>query len=155
MVSLTPRIELALVIEHGWERDGAARRNAFGQIAVSRMQQKLRDRHWLENSADEKSKKNPAPSPPTINEELAKVVKNPGPDLAVWGWHRGLLHGLFGVPASNLAFAGRADIVPVVGSSHGHALAPKNAGFAARYIELGMAKPAGVLCQRCEFVRKS
>ena len=32
---------------------------------------------------------------------------------------------------------------------------PGKAGFEVRYIEFGMAKPPGVLCQRCEFVRKS
>lgn len=51
--------------------------------------------------------------------------------------------------------AGRVCVAPVVGSTHGHALVPKKAGFEARYIEFGMANPPGVLCQRCEFVSKS
>lgn len=61
----------------------------------------------------------------------------------------------YGVPASYLALAGRVYIAPVTGSAHGHGLLPKNAGFAVRYMEFGMAKPPGVLCQRWEFVRKS
>jgi hypothetical protein len=60
-----------------------------------------------------------------------------------------------GVPASYLALAGRVYIAPVAGSTQGHGLLPKKAGFAVRYIELGMVNPPGVLCQRCEFVRKS
>jgi hypothetical protein len=62
---------------------------------------------------------------------------------------------LYGAPASYLALAGRVYIAPVAGSTHGHGLLPKKAGFELRYIEFGMANPPGVLCQCCEFVRKS
>ncbi len=37
-----------------------------------------------------------------------------------------------GVPASNLALAGRVYTAPVVGSAQGHGLLPKNAGLLAR-----------------------
>src|SRR5436305_1640322 len=57
--------------------------------------------------------------------------------------------------ASYLCLAGRVEIVPVAGSTHGHGLLPKNAGFELRYIEFGIANPPGVLCQRCDWVRKS
>src|SRR5262249_18924282 len=60
-----------------------------------------------------------------------------------------------GFPASNLAFAGRVYIAPVAGLTHGHELLPKKAGFEVRYIEFGIADPSLVLCQCCEFVRKS
>jgi hypothetical protein len=38
----------------------------------------------------------------------------------------------FGVPASNLAFAGSTVVAPVEGSVHGQRFAPKNAGFDVR-----------------------
>ncbi len=52
-------------------------------------------------------------------------------------------------PASNLAFAGSALVDPVEGSTHGHGLAPKNAGFDPRYIEFGIVKVAGVFSHFC------
>src|ERR1700678_1186395 len=62
---------------------------------------------------------------------------------------------VLGVPASYLALAGRVYVVPVAALTHGHILFPKKAGIEVRYIEFGMTNPPGVLCQRCEFVRKS
>ena len=66
------------------------------------------------------------------------------------------LHGdANGVPASYRALAGRVYSAPVVGSTHGQASPPKKAGAEGKYSEFGMENPPGVLCQRCEFVRKS
>jgi hypothetical protein len=66
-------------------------------------------------------------------------------------------HGftLLGVPASKRALAGSVLVVPVVGSTHGQVQEPKKAGFDERYIEEGIVKPPGVLCQCWELVTKS
>jgi hypothetical protein len=39
---------------------------------------------------------------------------------------------VFGVWASYLALAGKVEVVPVRGSTHGQGLAPKKAGFPVR-----------------------
>ena len=56
--------------------------------------------------------------------------------------------GAKGVPASNRAFAGSVDsLTGPVGSTHGHAYAPKKAGLPDRYSELGML--CGVIDSQC------
>src|SRR5215208_262918 len=42
------------------------------------------------------------------------------------------------VSPSYLALAGRVYVFPVAGSTHGHGLFPKNAGFDVRYIEFAI-----------------
>ncbi len=57
------------------------------------------------------------------------------------GWRRSCRRGhspmsvygtVLGVPASYLAFAGSVEVVPVVGSTHGHGFAPKKEGLPVR-----------------------
>jgi hypothetical protein len=95
----------------------------------------------------------PTAHPPALNSVLALpffVVLLRGPTLHYLigsGSTPSIIYSS-GVPASYLALAGRVYIAPVVGSTHGHALFPKKAGFEIRYIEFGIVKPPGVLCQR-------
>jgi hypothetical protein len=54
---------------------------------------------------------------------------------------------MFGVPASNLALAGSVETAPVVGSTQGRGLEPKNVGLLDRYNESGIVspRPSGLL----------
>jgi len=58
---------------------------------------------------------------------LAAEGKSSGPLPSISGVS--VYRTVLGVPASNLAFAGSVEVVPVVGSTHGHGFAPKKEGL--------------------------
>src|SRR5271166_2435392 len=61
----------------------------------------------------------------------------------------------FGVPASNLALAGRVVSAPVVGFTQGHELEPKKSGAEVRYSEFGITAGVVLSSHLCELVSQS